>query len=783
MASRNSYHHRGDRTADATFKKYRDVAPESVDDSTLRQLIASNEHNHDSIAAAIDRLWADHANQPVWTTHSKKDKKANTDASPKAPGPHRDSGRDRHGKEGKFSGGKPKSNALSSSAGASVTAAKTEQIKAPEPVAAPSPAVAETAPPAKAPASKNIATPSPVPAPVAPSSSAPKTAWGSGNLADKLKKKEEADRLAALAPPPAPAPVDVPVSTEAPVEEPKATPVAEVASRPKSRRSRGKGDRKAQDNATSATVSTPAHAVDVEVVVGTEPEPVAVAASSEPEPVKSSVVPEVVAREPSPAPTTVAEPVNIPAPVTTAPVQNSSAETSIDAGTKTFLKLPGKWDTPVEQTESSFQFGSFGSFNSESESAPAPPAVAPATVAAPTVESEPESRVPIESNWGATNGSVVGLNFAPASSLNYFPASKGLPSVTNGPGAVSDASRFDAGKPAAPPGLDAQTHSKGQVGSGVRAPNTQPQHNRNKGDASQMMPHSHPQAYYPGPPGMSGSQGRMYPFDAQAPFMPPIQPFGGPVPSVVGAPSVPQVPTSSSSTGGAPQSQQQQQQVPQGQQPAFSGPPGMPPFYGYPQSYYPYYYSQQAAPYYNPGRDMYPRPYGQQYPGYDFYQGNQFADAQGSYGNVPMHGAMGIAGQQPPNIAPGAGGVGGAGGNKTAKGSSSVGGPAGSSGGVQDGPGAQHGYGGYPSYPPRSSDQWQYQNWGAGMMPFPASAASGQPAPGFPQQPAGGLGGHPQQQSQQQQQQQQQPGGQRASNTGAYGGAPFQGRNGPAGSW
>lgn len=162
-----------------------------MDDQTLRQIISDNNGNRDNIAAALDRLWSgkldllkcsccfyeiqlDVGNVPDWTVNSKQKKESST--------------QQKQQKQDKSRTGNVKSK---------------DRQRQPSTSTPPLPSTTQAAPKPTAPTAVKQPTPKPstdswakssaLPTPTAP-------AWGSGeSLADRIKKKEEADRLAALA--------------------------------------------------------------------------------------------------------------------------------------------------------------------------------------------------------------------------------------------------------------------------------------------------------------------------------------------------------------------------------------------------------------------------------------------------------------------------------------------------------------------------------------------------------------------------------------------------------
>jgi hypothetical protein len=412
------------------------------------------------------------------------------------------------------------------------------------------------------------------------------------------------------------------------------------------------------------------------------------------------------------------------------PVMSENIQTNMSAP---FLKL-GRWESTAESASGDLQFGSFGSYKEEPN----------AGTAGSTwgTDNSGDARA-MDSNWG--NGAQGSVNI-PSSQLNsYFPPGKSLSSA---PGSGS----FDASKSTAPPpGLDNQGKVSGQVGR-----NSAGQHNRNnKGDLGQgLQQQNAANQYYQGkPPGILApgrglpptSQYQQYGFDAsQTPFMHPgFQPLGS-QPGALGANAAATAPTSSSATSATQQASTQQQQAqPQAQQ--FTPPPGMAPYYFSPYFHGQYFYGQQGGMqnYYQQGRGVYPSrgpypndPYGAGAPMYpDMYQQGQFGDAGSAYGNLPIHPAMPMPGQQ--SIAS-AGSIGGSTGGKQTKGASAVG-TAPSTASQDPAAASQHAPYGYAPY--GRNDQWQYQQgagqWG-GMMPFPAPSSAVPAQTGAFTQPVGG---------------------------------------------
>jgi hypothetical protein len=717
---------------------------------------------------AVCFFTADVDNVPDWTVNSKP--KKGQDTSKQSQGrPERPRGKDNKPRDGR--GPKP---SHSSTPPPAPTAAP---APAPAPVAAPKAAAPVSAP--KVPTPKPTADSWGKSAAIS-ASSAP--AWGSGgSLADKIKRKEEADRLAALAAAVEAVAVNEPVASEASKSEaaqgspePGAQENAPT-NKGKARKPRTKGP-KSQDTPSAESPDVPASA---DARVHSQAHEPAFTASS-----AGSSEPVSTQPENTPVPEPVSETATVSAPVNqiVQDVPESLQENIQSNISAPFLKL-GRWEPSTESGSGDLQFGSFGSFKDEGSAGSVQPG---AWGAEPSANSSG-----IDASWGAGGQSGVAIG-------SYFPQGKGLAAA---PGSGS----FDASKTTAPPpGLDNQAHGKGaQIGRNTNVN----QHNRNKGESGQgLQQHANSNQFYQAqPPGIANPANRgvppasqyQYGFDgSQANFMHPGFQPAAQTQSAIGTTAAGSVPTSSSaSTTGQQQVPAQQNQPQAQQQQQFAPPPGMAPYYFSPYFHSQYYYGGQGGlqNYYPQGRGVYPNrgpyptdPYGPGAPMYpDMYQQGQFGDASSTYGNLPIHPAMPMATQQ--NVPPAAGNIGSAGG-KQAKGTNTgaVGSnqPA-SATGSQDQAMSQHAPYGYAPY--GRTDQWPYQStgqgWG-GMMPFP-TPASNLPAQastsGFNQGGAGSVGG-----AQTQQANATNAGTQRSSTTGnAYGASgafPSGGRNAGTGT-
>lgn len=748
-----------------SFETYRQIAPETVDDQRLRNIIKNNNNDHNAIVAAIENIWHDTPDEKAvgseWVTTSKVKKQ-------EAPAvkPSKDSGRRESGGRGGAGRGRSLPPAGGRGNGDNRGAPRSASVKAPvggrdSPAVRASPTVqeSENVEEVTEAVSEPIAV-APAPVPTASIPAASGVAWGRGaSLAQKLKdaeKQKDAEKAKA--------------ETQAKEEAPAAVVESDVQKRGRNRRPRGASagaapaaeKRGAEETVAEVTEATATLAVVEEKKVEQEnsvpsPPPLVQVSAA---PVETVQIPEVVV-----------------APTTSAPQQQQG-----------FLNM-GKWEAPVEAAEigAAFQFGSFGSSNVYGEDDSANSGVSASQVgtnpsAAPwtglhSAEDSSSSNSKTSNVWGASSEQSLDISsglFSAQQTAVSSSANKVDSSAMDASG-LSTSSNVAATR--APPGL-AQNKNNNANNSNTTRPVGQQQ--TKKADvASQpvqqqqtQLPVYQQQQYNQQqagiPPGMNSrslglnpSLGALpYPYTAdpfnmlahQAAAQYGAYPLGtAQVPPLAGVPATSSAATTATSTAasaastpasGAPNAlaQQQAQQF-AAQQAAAAAAAAAYPYY--PNPYYAGqygYYGQQMPGFYNQGRDMYQQP--QQRP----YTNNPYGNAGALYPGD-------VYGQQQAGQFPESAGASTAGSsnNKTTK-STNAGNTAGAVAAAQGVNPDQHtanllmnsGYGYVNPYNQPRQDAWQQQQ---GAYPG-AQQAGGWPmmygaGPGAASTPAalGGVGG------------------------------------------
>lgn len=458
--------------SDGDFEMYRQIAPETLDDASLKAIMKKSNYKRDTIMGVIENIWHDIPDQKAvgsdWVTTSKTKKATETQnsKSQRRDGGGRGGGGGRgrsmppggRGYEGR--GGGPRS----SSSGKRVPPSKTTSNTG---TPAPKPADTENIQPTDV-WSENVAVEDKIEEMAPPVSTddkakafsaAPKMAWGAGaNLAEKLKR-QEAEKIQQSKPP-----KDGDKNNSQPQE-------GGSRGRVRGKRTRGGPSKKTADEPAAGPVTpegtqAPAsESPDAVAEIAASIEVMALETEAEVPPQEEELpqpqvedsqppVPESVesfssvltATQPLPTPTPVEAPRETPAPET------------IEAGTKPFLKL-GKWETPIEPTEiGAFQFGSFASYDEPPATSNIP--VIPTSTANAWGTTADESLAASDSNTNVWNGgstatSAVGpsantsidVSSVPSgaavgsSMTSLFPQSKGI----NGISSLDTASSVNVG--------------------------------------------------------------------------------------------------------------------------------------------------------------------------------------------------------------------------------------------------------------------------------------------------------------------------------------------------
>eukprot|EP01038_Epipyxis_sp_PR26KG_P004033 gene4033-5770_t len=414
-SSRNRSH---GENGHSDYDEYRNIAPASVSDSELREIIVKHNNNKDLIANELQRLWDENTNQSSGWELTSKAKKVDT------PSKFNNSGRGSSsaGRGGRGRGGNPSTGGRGSSGGR-------DSSRAPK-ATTPAPAVAtssggwgssnsgwgtvEATPSSNEnePSSSQAQPTKPIIQPVS------KSVWASGSFVEKMKQKEAAKDL----PPVVPENEVKPDDSEAKPTENSGESGNITTKPPKQsgRKNRTRGPKK--DSLQNSEVNL-TEVVDPTAVATSQEFPLSDIQELENNLISAQIVDSVVdSVDDAPSITVVnstpIEPEKIIV-ATTAPVSvvenlaPVSTET-VAAPTKGVVKLPGKWGVS-EETTSSFQFGSFGGFSDAIEEVPQPTAVK-STTAAPVWGEENLNNVYESSNtaWSNSASSAPAIEESPA---------------------------------------------------------------------------------------------------------------------------------------------------------------------------------------------------------------------------------------------------------------------------------------------------------------------------------------------------------------------------------
>lgn len=382
MSANHGNDNRQYRVSNADLKNYRDIAPETVADEVLLDLIRKNGKNDAAIKEAIQAMWNEEsttvsANDWI-STDKKKIKKKPEHSALSERGSGRGRGRSappsrghegRGGAGGRGSGGR--SSSVASNGRSSAPARKPEDPSinstngwGTDPAPQSNTADDTIIDTAIATESSDSQPEVPSPTPSAPPLVTKAPAWGAGaSLAQKLRDAEAAKN----APPPEP---------EKPKEAPAGVPTRRQGS-PRESGGRGRGGR-----GRKGQRDTPQETETRNVVDDTQPAPTetsAITVSDEPSSSDAAALISGVHNISLPQDDDQSRPlvsVDVVAPLvdTAAPElphlvlltpRRASAEPAAASAASPLLKM-GKWEANLDSSDTSFQFGSFGNFGSES---------------------------------------------------------------------------------------------------------------------------------------------------------------------------------------------------------------------------------------------------------------------------------------------------------------------------------------------------------------------------------------------------------------------------------
>jgi len=758
----------------AHFETFRAIAPAEVDDNALRKLMKKHGNDIEAINIAISNLWeTERKEEEEWVVNSKnkKDNTKTVNAHSQPNRPDRNSGRGGRGRDRRGEG-------------------RTSLSKSAPPVSKPDQSLPKDQPVTK-PESPKILKVATVDLPVTKSaiiSSSSTSGWGSGmSLAAKLKKAElEKENAAKIVP-------------EQKVSESKETGEnsseqevintskdvktvsavtekidgeangkndgAKKTPRQRNRRSRGKeskgkgGDALTQLVEDTAEMNVSDHtkpSADNDINVSA---PVTTASSAN----------QVSKSKNEPANSNVNTKNELPMGSSMQEEAQTQSQSAVGQG---FLKM-GKWEAPIESSTdiSSFQFGSFGSFNDEVENSKSVSVSFNGSPDASTV-SGAKANTAWKVSEEATNLSTVSDS---ANSGNIWPTKGNSTSNTESTSSATatsssmnslfpQSSVSGASTTRAPPGLESNNlaNAPNKAAAQNNRPNKQstggPQHMHQNGPYPQ-----HQYAAQQLPPGIPTGVNRPnlaaptvplsvsgFPYGAYPPALDPLSqhsqfvqhhPYNA-QPSSGGSTSNSLLTSTSSSASSTNTTTQTAgttsttaTATPSANLPQQQYATPINPYFGNPYYNQAYFYGQQVPNYYGQGRGMYqqrgpfPDPYGSNgslYPG-EVYQGAQFSEASANYGSgMSMHQGRG----NDPNHSNASSTAPNNSNNKTMKGNPSAS-QLSNGHGMQDHSNAHFGY--VNPYNSRvGMDQWQYQQnqqavggWGAPVMDFPPNTSQG----------------------------------------------------------